>query len=66
MATKVLLTTLFIVVEIIVFFESIVWINWIMGEYEVELTEVWLMISALIIAVLFIWIMISFILYIFS
>lgn len=66
LATKVLITTLFIVVEILVSFGILVWVNKIMGKYEIEFTEIWLMTSALITVILFIWIMISFILYIFS
>lgn len=64
MALKTLLVTLFIVIEIIVFFGIVIWINWVMEKYEVEFTELWLILFVLINIILFIWIMLSFIFYI--
>lgn len=65
MELKTLLTTLFIVVEIVVFFIIIGWINWLMKKYKSSLTSEWLILVALIMAILFIWIMLSFIFYMF-
>jgi len=57
MALKTLITTLFIVAEIVVFFIIIGWINWLMKKYKSSLTSEWLILVALIMAILFIWIM---------
>ena len=38
MALKTLITTLFIIVEIVVFFGMVVWTNRIMEKYEIEFT----------------------------
>lgn len=65
MALKALLTTLFIVAEIIVFFGAVIWMNYLIKKYEVEFTELWLIFSAMITTVLFIWNTTSFILYMF-
>ena len=65
MALKALLTTLFIVVEIIVFFGMVIWMDYLMKKYEVEFTELWLIFSVMIATVLFIWNTTSFILYMF-
>ena len=64
MALKVLLITLFTVLEILVFFWIVIWIQKLLKKTHSSLTDVGILLSALILAILFIGIFISFILYV--
>ncbi len=63
MALKALLITLFLVLEILVFFWIVIWIQKLLKKTKSSLTEVGILLVALILAILFIGIFTSFILY---
>lgn len=64
MALKALLITLFLVLEILVFFWIVIWIQKLLKKTKSSLTEVGILLVALILSILFIGIFTSFILYV--